>query len=179
MSVSLLVSRAAAWPGRTALAEPAGTATYERLLETSALAASALLVGGSDLVEARVVFLLPPGIRYVETQWAIWRAGGVAVPLSASQVPADWDYVISDTRAAVVVGDDPAGDLASIAAAHGARYVEAQALVEPTDNPRALPDVGGDRRAMILYTSGTTSRPKGVVTTHRNLEAQMTALTNA
>jgi malonyl-CoA/methylmalonyl-CoA synthetase len=36
-----------------------------------------------------------------------------------------------------------------------------------------------DRRAMILYTSGTTSRPKGVVTTHANIAAQITSLVAA
>jgi malonyl-CoA/methylmalonyl-CoA synthetase len=42
-----------------------------------------------------------------------------------------------------------------------------------------LPDVGSARRAMILYTSGTTSRPKGVVSTHSNITAQITTLTEA
>jgi malonyl-CoA/methylmalonyl-CoA synthetase len=43
----------------------------------------------------------------------------------------------------------------------------------------ALPKITAERRAMILYTSGTTSRPKGVVTTHANITAQITSLTKA
>src|SRR5208337_1505675 len=42
-----------------------------------------------------------------------------------------------------------------------------------------LPDIASERRAMILYTSGTTSRPKGVVTTHANTAAQITSLVEA
>ena len=42
-----------------------------------------------------------------------------------------------------------------------------------------LPEINDTRRAMILYTSGTTSRPKGVVTTHANIEAQITTLVRA
>src|SRR5208282_2791064 len=40
-------------------------------------------------------------------------------------------------------------------------------------------DMNNDRRAMILYTSGTTSRPKGVVTTHANITAQIMSLVEA
>jgi malonyl-CoA/methylmalonyl-CoA synthetase len=42
-----------------------------------------------------------------------------------------------------------------------------------------MPAIGEERRALILYTSGTTSRPKGVVLTHGNLAAQVECLTDA
>jgi malonyl-CoA/methylmalonyl-CoA synthetase len=42
-----------------------------------------------------------------------------------------------------------------------------------------LPEVDFDRRALILYTSGTTGKPKGVVTTHQNIQAQVTSLISA
>jgi malonyl-CoA/methylmalonyl-CoA synthetase len=45
--------------------------------------------------------------------------------------------------------------------------------------PGITPDVTRQRRAMILYTSGTTSRPKGVVTTHGNITAQVMSLVEA
>jgi malonyl-CoA/methylmalonyl-CoA synthetase len=45
--------------------------------------------------------------------------------------------------------------------------------------PAPLPEVSTDRRAMMLYTSGTTSKPKGVVTTHANTEAQVMSLVEA
>ncbi len=45
--------------------------------------------------------------------------------------------------------------------------------------PGGFPLLSPDRRAMLLYTSGTTSKPKGVVSTHANIEAQITSLTEA
>ena len=50
--------------------------------------------------------------------------------------------------------------------------------LRPCD-PEGLPSVSSERRAMILYTSGTTSRPKGVVTTHANITAQIVSLVDA
>ncbi len=177
-----LIRRAAARGARKALIGAGETATYDDLVERSARAASVLLDGRADLGQARVVFLVPPGVGHVVVQWAIWRAGGVAVPLSASQAPREWDYVVGDTQAAVVVAVGEAEKLREIAARCGARFVDASVLTadqEAGATTRALPEVTSDRRAMILYTSGTTSRPKGVVTSHLNLEAQMTMLSDA
>ncbi len=179
MRTPSLFSRAAGWPERVALDGPDGTVTYGQLLEASAHSACVLLDGRKDLDEARVVFLLPPGVRHVVAQWAVWRAGAVAVPLSASQAPAEWDHIVGDAGATVVVADPSAADLRAIAAARGARFVDAGSLLESAGGRQALPEVDRDRRAMILYTSGTTGRPKGVVSAHRTLEAQITTLVEA
>jgi malonyl-CoA/methylmalonyl-CoA synthetase len=179
MRATSLFARAAGWPERLALDGPGGSATYGQLLDASDRRARTLLAERADLAEARVVFLLPPGPRYVEVQWSIWRAGGIAVPLSASQAPAEWDHVVADTGAAVVVGEGADHPLRQIAESRGARFVDAGSLGESDRVQRALPAVDRDRRAMILYTSGTTSRPKGVVTTHCNLEAQYATLAGA
>ena len=54
---------------------------YEQLIATSQKFAGILLNNTPDLNQARVSFMVPPGFDYVKTLWAIWIAGGVAVPL--------------------------------------------------------------------------------------------------
>jgi malonyl-CoA/methylmalonyl-CoA synthetase len=179
MGTTSLFARAAEWSERLALEGPGGTATYGQLVDSSDRRARTLLGERADLAEARIVFLLPPGLQYVEVQWSIWRAGGIAVPLSASQAPAEWDYIIADTRAAIVVADGSLAELKSMAGVRRARFVDAGALGGTGRASQGLPEIALDRAAMILYTSGTTSRPKGVVITHRNLESQMAMLVAA
>jgi malonyl-CoA/methylmalonyl-CoA synthetase len=152
--------------------------THAELLHASESAASRLLAGSDDLCEARVVFLVPPSFAYAAIQWGIWRAGGVAVPLPPSQPPAECEHVVADSRATIIVGDRAAEPvLLPLANRHGCRYEPADALLDGPAYP--LPALDPDRRAMILYTSGTTSRPKGVVTTHGSIEAQVRTLVDA
>jgi malonyl-CoA/methylmalonyl-CoA synthetase len=47
------------------------------------------------------------------------------------------------------------------------------------EEEQLLPEINSGRRAMILYTSGTTNLPKGVVTTHKNIQAQISTLVTA
>jgi len=78
----------------------------------------------------------------------------------------------------VVVADPVLTDrITSSVEACGARLVDPDVLV--ASGPAALPAVDRARRAMMLYTSGTTGRPKGVVTTHANIEAQVASLVDA
>jgi len=163
---------------RTAIVDSQGTFTYRDLLDTSSRVAAALLGDRSDLGEERVAFLVTPGFSWVAVQWGIWRAGGVAVPLPLNSTRAELEYFIDDTQASVLVFDALAETLlAPIAAAKGIRALSSDEAL--AHGAAQLRDFANERRAMILYTSGTTSRPKGVVTTHDNIAAQITSLVEA
>jgi len=140
--------------------------------------AKALLAGRADLHEERVAFLLPPGIPWIATLWGIWQAGGIAVPLALGSARPELEHYIGDAGASAIIFDAATEAMAEpIASAQNIAtltYEEIQngALIE-------LPDVAIERRAMILYTSGTTNRPKGVVATHANIAAQISTLVEA
>ncbi|HEX6037310.1 acyl-CoA synthetase [Longimicrobium sp.] len=173
-----IVERARAHGARTAVVAPEGAFTYAQLLDASARVAAALLDGAADLAEARVAFLAPPGWDYVAVQWGIWRAGGIAVPLAVSHPPAELAYVIRDADAAVVVAHPEFVEvLRPLADADGRRFITTADALGAEAGP--LPVVDEARRAMIVYTSGTTGRPKGAVTTHATLRAQVTSLVRA
>ncbi len=165
-------------PDSIALIESGGVCTYGDLFSRSAAVATALLDGRADLHEGRVAFLVPPGIDHVAVQWGIWRAGGVAVPLAMSHPARELEYVLDDARPAIVVADERnAPRLAPLAQARNLRCVTTAELAASA--PRPLPTVVSTRRALMIHTSGTTGRPKGVITTHAIIEAQIATLIEA
>jgi malonyl-CoA/methylmalonyl-CoA synthetase len=177
-----LIAHAYWHAGRTAVVDSQGSFSYSDLLNASSRMATALLAGRDDLREERVVFVLSPGFPWVAVLWGIWRAGGVAVPLALNSTKPELEYLVSDARASTLVCDALAIPLLSpIAAARGIRVLSYEDLHagRSAELPNPLLKLTDDRRAMILYTSGTSSRPKGVVTTLANITAQIKSLVEA
>ncbi len=165
---------------RTAITDAYGRYSYQGLLDCSARVAAAVLAthADDDLHERTVAFLASPGFSWVAFQWGIWRAGGIAVPLPFRSPVRDLEYFLDDADPVALVFDvDDKTVLPTLAAK---RNIQAFTYDEAlTHSPTQLPRIEDDRRAMILYTSGTTSRPKGVVSTHRQITEQITTLVGA
>ena len=119
----LLTARAKQFAAHTAIIASAGSFTYQQLLNASGRVAAFLLDGREDLQERPVAFLAPPGFQYVALQWGIWRAGGIAVPLSLFHPRPELAYMVDDTTPAAVLAHPEFVDLAgSIALARGLRF---------------------------------------------------------
>ena len=183
MNIPLII-RAEEHNQKTAIVTTNGAFTYRDLLHTSSQIATSLLQNTEDLQELRVAFLIPPGFEYVATQWGIWRAGGIAVPLCVSHPRPELEYVITNSGASIIIAHPNFEDIlrslppqASLAEAQNLRFILTSEML--SSNVSRLPKIDITRRALILYTSGTTGKPKGVVTTHQNIQAQVTSLTTA
>uniref|UniRef100_A0A2K6BDJ7 Malonate--CoA ligase ACSF3, mitochondrial n=1 Tax=Macaca nemestrina TaxID=9545 RepID=A0A2K6BDJ7_MACNE len=179
-------TRALAFGDRTALVDQHGHHTYRELYSRSLRLSQEICrlrgcVGG-DLRGERVSFLCANDASYVVAQWASWMSGGVAVPLYRKHPAAQLEYVICDSQSSVVLaGQEYLELLSPVVRKLGVPLlplmpaVYTGAVEEPAEVP--VPEQGWrDQGAMIIYTSGTTGRPKGVLSTHRNIRAVVTGL---
>ena len=173
-----IINQAGKYGDKTAIIANDKQYSYQELLAASSSFASDLLLEIDDLHEARVGYMVNPGFDYVKVQWAIWQAGGVAVPLCLTHPLPSLQYVIEDTNATIVlVSPEYAPILSDLCKERSIRLVVLGS--EEIKENVTLPSIDTTRRAMILYTSGTTNKPKGVVTTHKNIKAQVTTLVQA
>jgi malonyl-CoA/methylmalonyl-CoA synthetase len=170
-----LINRALSNQERVAIIDRRGVHRYGAVINQSIKIAQCLLRNTADLEETRVAFMTPPGIDYVAAQWGIWQAGGIAVPLCLSHPLSEIEYVINNAGAKIIITHPEYEEYLS-------PLIETYNLILIHSNTEedvpevSLPVIEVNRKAMILFTSGTTSKPKGVVTTHRNIRAQITSL---
>ena len=163
---------------RLALRDQDRSYTYKDLVKASTNIASALLSEKLDLKEERIGFLISPSFNYVSILWGIWKAGGICVPLSLSATESELTHYLEDAKISLLISDNEGCKKLKKLSDDLNIPLEDEKNLQG-DEDKALPEIKKERKAMILFTSGTTSKPKGVVSTHSNIEAQIRSLVDA
>jgi fatty-acyl-CoA synthase len=170
-------------PDKAALRYRGESVTWAQLSRRSLQLAAGLAERGVTAGD-RVALLTLNHPWFVESVLAANSLGAIAVPLSFRLAPLEIDYILRDCTPSAVIVD--AGLAGLLHAAPGAAGIGTVIVIgDPVDagslayeeflgarEPMELPDVGEESPALILYTSGTTGRPKGVLLSHRNMQVQ-------
>lgn len=150
---------------------------------------------------ARIAILLPNGLQAVCVDQAALQMACVPVPMHALDNPASIAYIIGDSDATVLIAttDQQWKDIgnAGIALPALRQVVVLEKNLTPADYPAGVPvasmeewlsvaanvnaaevlsDAAADDLAALVYTSGTTGKPKGVMLTHNNVMSNVKAV---
>ena len=164
-----------------ALVVPGGARlTYGQLREQVSLAADRLAQHGLGRGD-RIALVFPNGIEAIVLFLAAAMVG-TAAPLNGAYKEEEFRFYLEDTAARALIVPPGEGEAARRALPDSALLLEAhldhhgQVVLEgggPADPSRSAAPAGSDDVALVLHTSGTTSRPKLVPLRHRNLVASI------
>ena len=176
-----IVDRVVAGGDRVAVVDPHGLSTFSQLEIAARTLATTLLDGDRDLRDARIAVLAEAGREFVVSMLGGWRAGAMVVPLHPPHPPAELDYVLSDADVDTIVTSPRHRQLAERLAERGGLRVVDLGDIDPSSAAAATETVptAATQPALMIHTSGTTGRPKGVVHTHGSIAAQVDALLEA
>ena len=164
---SLLAHAAERHGGRDALVESGTVLDYRGMFSHALRCAGALRARGIQPGD-RVAILLPNGWHYAVSYFGAQLAGSIAVLVNARLSAPEIAHVLADSGASLVITDDTFAERLPT----GTISVRAAELL--AGRPPSTTELPGMSRAStdvahLLYTSGTTGRPKGAMQTHENL----------
>ncbi|MGE2732048.1 fatty-acid--CoA ligase FadD5 [Mycolicibacterium vaccae] len=134
----------------------------------------------------RVLILMLNRPEFIESFLAINKLGAIAVPVNFRMTPPEIAFLVSDCEAKVAITEsvltkvatgvrELEPTLATVIVAGGssdAEVLDYEQLIADSDGDCPVVDIPNDSPALIMYTSGTTGRPKGAVLTHTNISGQ-------
>jgi long-chain acyl-CoA synthetase len=159
----------AARPNAEALVCGEERLTYARLAERIARVAAALAARGIR-AQDRVGVMLGNRVQFATTLLGILRLGAIAVPINTRLQRPEVAYILGQCRARALVHESNlASKVPPRSEAPTVERILDERHVEGDGEAPALPPIKEEDTAIVLYTSGTTGRPKGAMLTHFNI----------
>ena len=163
-----LESSAHRTPNKIALSCGDVRMSYRDLDESTTALAKWFLAQGLQPGD-RVAVHWTNSIPAVQLLYGLFRAGLIAVTINTRLKPAEIAFILKHSEARICLSEPSVSPLADEANAGCPILTQLPAVERVESREAALPSVSPDQPAIIIYTSGTTALPKGVVHTHRSL----------
>lgn len=164
------------FPRKKILADKNGAYSSDEIFRTAQFVGAEILEH-KNYKDERICLLAPPGLPYVAGMLGGMMSGAMMVPLCVDHPKAELEHVITDSGAKIILCHPDLLHLVEEIKIPKKKLIADAPPKEPVpynwDYPQATAN------ALMLYTSGTTGKPKGVVHTHASLAAQISCLVEA
>ncbi len=154
-------------PGKDVVLRSGGRRLTRDELRREAESVAGGLLGCGVRAGDRVAIYAANSLEWVIAYLAVQRMGAVAVMMNPDYRSAEAGHILGDSEPVAVIAD---GARAQVVRKVGGRVIPLEDL--PRGDPPPMPALTPESPAAILYTSGTTGRPKGAVLDHGNFLAQ-------
>ena len=164
------------FPRKKILTDKNGSYTSDEVFRTAQFVAAEILNHQSFKGE-RICLLAPPGLSYVSGMLGGMMSGAMMVPLCIDHPKAELEHVIEDSIAKIILVHPDLIHLLDGIVCQKKKLIADSPPKEPVPYNWDYPKPSDN--ALMLYTSGTTGKPKGVVHTHASLASQISCLVEA
>ncbi len=160
----------AAGSDRPCMSDVNRTLSYREVEERAAAFAEQLIARGIGEGDVLAI-MLPNGLELLIGMLASWRVGAATTPINPTFTTRELDYQLADSGAKLLLALP--GTMTEI------DLITPEQMQATPSQPIVQPDIALDQLALLVYTSGSTGQPKGVMLDHANVLAMTSQMANS